>query len=228
MKTINASIKSLYYTSFPDETYGNYSSLRSDANFAIYLQENIDKQNLYRISSISENSANDYSISAMKYDEEKFKIIENDEYIDPNQKNKKQIVFSTDDYVSSALTDSQIIANITNPPKEVSYVESININYDYSFTIENEVLNANYNLKMYQSITINFGDLFIYLTNPLVYGLLCSITRNGKVLKFKILKSKGRFVNIFLGEKQTSSTNYSPSYFIDFYAFDKNLKLINV
>lgn len=228
MKTINASIKGLYYTSFPDETYGNYSSLRSDANFAIYLQENIDKQNLYRISSISENSANDYSISAMKYNEEKFKIIENDEYVDPNQKNKKQIIFSTDDYISSALTDSQIINNITNPPIEVSYVECININYDYSFVIENEVLNANYNLKMYQSVTINFVGLFGYLTNPLVYGLLCSVTRNGKVLKFKILKSKGRFVNIFLGEKQTSSTNYSPSYFIDFYAFDKNLKLINV
>ena len=48
------------------------------------------------------------------------------------------------------------------------------------------------------------------------------------IQSFKILKSKGRFVNIFLGEKQTSSTNYSPSYFIDFYAFDKNLKLINV
>jgi len=228
MKTIYASIKDLYYTSFPDETYGNYSSLRSDANFAIYLQENIDKQNLYRISSISENSTNDYSVSAMKYDEEKFKIIENDEYINPNQKNQKQIVFSTDDYVSSAFTDYQVIANITNPPIEVSYVESININYDYSFIIENEVLNANYNLKMYQSVTINFVDLFAYLTNPLVYGLLCSVTRNGKVLKFKILKSKARFVNIFLGEKQTSSTNYSPSYFIDFYAFDKNLKLINV
>jgi hypothetical protein len=47
-------------------------------------------------------------------------------------------------------------------------------------------------------------------------------------LKFKILRSEARFVNIFLGEKPTSSGNYSPSYFIDFYAFDKNLKLINV
>jgi hypothetical protein len=228
MKTIYASVKDLYYTSFPDEAYGNYSSLRSDANFAIYLEENIDKQNLYRISSITENSANDYAISALKYDEEKFKIVEDDKYVDPNQNNQKQIVFSTDDYVTSALTDDQIIANITNPPLDISYVQSINTNYDYSFIIENEVLNANYNLKMYQSISINFVDLFTYLTNPLVNGLLCNITRNGKILKFKILRSEARFVNIFLGEKPISSGNYSPSYFIDFYAFDKNLKLINV
>ena len=228
MKTIYASIKDLYYTSFPDETYGNYANLRSDANFAIYLEENIDKQNLYRISSITENSANDYAISALKYDEEKFKIVEDDKYVDPSQNNQKQIVFSTDDYITSALTDNQIIANITNPPLDISYVQSINTNYDYSFIIENEVLNANYNLKMYQSISINFVDLFTYLTNPLVNGLLCNITRNGKILKFKILRSEARFVNIFLGEKPISSGNYSPSYFIDFYAFDKNLKLINV
>ena len=228
MKTIYASIKDLYYTSFPDETYGNYANLRSDANFAIYLEENIDKQNLYRISSITENSANDYAISALKYDEEKFKIVEDDKYVDPNQNNQKQIVFSTDDYITSALTDDQIIANITNPPLDISYVQSINTVYDYSFIIENEVLNANYNLKMYQSISINFVNLFTYLTNPLVNGLLCNITRNGKILKFKVLRSEARFVNIFLGEKPISSRNYSPSYFIDFYAFDKNLKLINV
>jgi hypothetical protein len=228
MKTIYASIKDLYYTSFPDETYGNYANLRSDANFAIYLEENIDKQNLYRISSITENSANDYAISALKYDEEKFKIVEDDKYVDPNQNNQKQIVFSTDDYITSALTDDQIIANITNPPLDISYVQSINTVYDYSFIIENEVLNANYNLKMYQSISINFVNLFTYLTNPLVNGLLCNITRNGKILKFKVLRSEARFVNIFLGEKPISSGNYSPSYFIDFYAFDKNLKLINV
>jgi len=228
MKTIYASVKDLYYTSFPDENYGNYANLRSDANFSIYLEDNIDKQNLYRISSISENSANDYAISALKYDEEKFKIVENDEYVDPNQNNKKQIVFSTDDYISSALTDDQIAANITNPPLDISYVQSINTNYDYSFIIENEVLNANYNLKMYQSISINFINLFSYLTNPSIYGLLCSITRNGKVLKFKILRNEARFINVFLGEKPVSALNYSPSYFIDFYAFDKNLKLINV
>jgi len=228
MKTIYASIKDLYYTSFPDETYGDYANLRSDANFAIYLEENIDKQNLYRISSITENSANDYAISALKYDQEKFKIIEDDKYVDPNQNNQKQIVFSTDDYVSSALTDAQITANITNPPLDISYVQSINTNYDYSFIIENEVLNANYNLKMYQSISINFVNLFSYLTNPSVYGLLCNITRNGKILKFKVLRSDARFINVFLGEKPNSSKDYSPSYFIDFYAFDKNLKLINV
>lgn len=228
MKTIYASITNLYFTSFPDESYGNYANLRSDVNFAIYLQENIDKENLYRISSITENSANEYAISALKYDQEKFKIIEDDEYIDPTQNTQKQIVFSTDDYISSALTDAQITTSITNPPLDVSYVESINTNYDYSFIIENEVLNANYNLKMYQSISIDFVNLFTYIINPSVYGLLCNITRNGKILKFKILKTEARFIKVFLGEKPISSGNYSPSYFIDFYAFDRNLKLINV
>ena len=184
MKTIYASVKDLYYTSFPDENYGNYANLRSDANFSIYLEDNIDKQNLYRISSISENSANDYAISALKYDEEKFKIVENDEYVDPNQNNKKQIVFSTDDYISSALTDDQIAANITNPPLDISYVQSINTNYDYSFIIENEVLNANYNLKMYQSISINFINLFSYLTNPSIYDKSSNIKSFANYAKY--------------------------------------------
>jgi hypothetical protein len=223
----DAQINSIYFSRFPEISYGAFSSLRSDANFAVYLNENDSDHDLYRIVNINEASSNEYAVTAMKYSKEKFNIIEKNEYVDNIQNNKKQVVFSTDNEINEAFDDTIISLAIKIAP--ISYVSSINHVYDYSFYVENEVLNKQYYDNAYEELTIDFNFLFSYLQNigsTNVFGLMCIIKRNGKTLNFNILRDGATKVNIFLGETPvgdiTSKTN------LDFYAFDSNYKLINV
>ena len=189
---------------------------------------------MYRITNIGENSANEYSLAAMKYSYEKFDFIEKDEYVDINQDNEKEIVFSTDVYISSAFTDSQIQAFFTQGllfDKSINYLTSINSNYDYSFNIENEILDVSFAENKFKELKIDFVSIFnsnSVSNNVNVYGLYCLVTKDGKTLKFKILRSEAKFINLFLGEIPLNGINFNPQYSIDFYAFDQNMKLINV
>lgn len=222
-----AAINEITFSKYPLPIYDSFSNLRSDVNFAIYLNENEQDEDLYRVIGITENSTNEYSISALKYNEEKFDIIDKNEYIDTNQYNKKQIIFSTEEYISPAFSDAIISNNIKK--YNLSYIQAINSNYDYSFPIEREVFNQNFNFNSYISIDIDFNNLFKILeNNEKIYGLFCSIIKDGKVLKFKKTKNETDKVSIFLGENYTIA-NADPVIFdIDIYAFDSSLKLINV
>lgn len=229
-----AKITNINFSPFPDISYGSFSSLRSDASFTIYLNEESQKDDLYRITNINEISSNEYSISAVKYDNEKFNIIEKDEYVNEKTNDQKEIVFSTDNYILSAFTDteiSQFVTNNTISVRDINYLTSINTDYDYSFIIENETLESSFTLNKYQQMSIDFVNLFASSkinNNTNIYGLYCVVVKNGKTIRFKIEKSSAKIVTIFLGEKNASMNNFSPSYSIDFYAFDKNLKLTNV
>ena len=44
----------------------------------------------------------------MKYDEEKFNIIENDSYVKKTQKNTKEIVFSSNNTINDLFTDQEL------------------------------------------------------------------------------------------------------------------------
>ena len=55
---------------------------------------------------------------------------------------------------------------------------------------------------------------------------MCVINRNGKAMKFNILKENAFIVKIFLGEASIGS--FVAKTDIDFYAFDSNNKIINV
>jgi len=115
--------------------------------------------------------------------------------------------------------------------QNINYLTSINSVYDYSFSIENETLDAGFTENKFKQLKIDFVKIFnsgSVSTNPNVYGLYCIIIKDGKTLKFKILRSEAKFINLFLGEIVLSSVNFNPQYSIDFYAFDRNLKLINV
>jgi len=222
-----ATINDISFSRYPLPSYGSFSSLRSDANFSIYLNEDEEKEDLYRITGINESSTNDFGISAIKYNEEKFDVIDKNQFVDENQYNKKQIIFSTDDYILPAVLDS-IIANYINK-LNLSYAQAVNSNFDYSFVIETEVLNDSYNTKNYLSIEIDFDGLFNLLDNiSQVYGLYCSITKDGKVLKFKRLKNQSGKISVFLGQNLAIANNDVIVFDIDLYAFDSNLKLINV
>jgi hypothetical protein len=222
-----ASINEISYSRYPLPSYSSFSNLRSDANFSIYLSEEEEKEDLYRIVGITENSTNEYGISAIKYNEEKFDVVDKNAFIDENQYNKKQIIFSTTDYVSPAFSDSVISANIKQ--YTLSYIQSINLDFDYSFVIETEVLNDNFNMKNYISIEIDFDSLFQVLSsNQQVYGLFCSIIKDGKVLKFKKTKNQSGKISIFLGQSSIGLNSNSVIFDIDLYAFDSDLKLINV
>jgi len=232
--TSYAKITNINFSPFPDISYGSFSNLRSDASFTIYLNEESQKDDLYRITNINEISSNEYSISAVKYDNEKFNIIEKDEYVNEKTNDQKEIVFSTDNYILSAFTDteiSQFVTNNTISVRDINYLTSINTDYDYSFIIENETLESSFTLNKYQQMSIDFVNLFVSSkinNNPNIYGLYCVVVKNGKTIRFKIEKSSAKIVTIFLGEKNASMNNFSPSYSIDFYAFDKNLKITNV
>jgi hypothetical protein len=232
--TIYAKITNIDFSPFSDVSYGSFSNLRSDASFTIYLNEESQKDDLFRITNVNEISSNEYSITAIKYDDQKFNIIEKDEYINEKTNDQKEIVFSTDNYILSAFTDaeiSQFATNNTISVKDINYLTAINSEYDYSFIIENETLESSFTMNKYQKMNIDFTNLFAsnkINNNINIYGLYCVIIKNGKTIRFKIEKSSARIINIFLGEKNTSLNNFSPSYSIDFYAFDKNLKLTNV
>jgi hypothetical protein len=229
-----ARINDVNFSLFPDLDYGSFSNLRSDASFSIYLNDYVEDGDLYRITNIGENSANEYSIAAMKYSYEKFDFIEKDEYVDISQDNKKEIIFSTDTYISSAFTDSQVQIFFTQGllfDQNINYLTSINSNYDYSFSIENETLDSGFAENKFKQLTIDFENIFnsgSVSTNPKVHGLYCIITKDGKTLKFKILRSEAKFIKLFLGETPLNRINFNPQYSIDFYAFDQNMKLINV
>lgn len=229
-----AKITDINFSPFSDLFYGSFSNLRSDASFTIYLNEDSQKDDLFRITNINETSSNEYSITAIKYDDQKFNIIEKDEYINEKTNDQKEIVFSTDNYILSAFTDSEIAqfaSNNTISVKDINYLTAINSEYDYSFIIENETLESSFTMNKYQKMSIDFTNLFDFYkinNNVNIYGLYCVVIKNGKTIKFKVEKPLARIINIFLGEKNTSLNNFSPNYSIDFYVFDKNLKLTNV
>ena len=161
----------------------------------------------------------------MRYEEEKFNIIENNSYVDKNQ--QKQITFSTDNVINEIFNDSEVSS--ATKLSTVNYVTAASFNYDYSFYIEEEVLNDNYFNSQYESIRIDFISLFSILNNRganNVFGIMCVINRNGKTLTFNILKSNQSLINVFLGETQAGNIIYKTS--LDFYAFDLNYKIFNV
>ena len=228
MKVINAKINNLNFSKFPAQTYGKYSQLRSGAAFSIYNDENQANNDLFKIISINEVSSNEYAISAMRYKEEKFNIIEKNEYIDKNQNKEKQIVFSSEKNISDLFTDSQVSASILINP--ISYVEAVSKDFDFNFIVESEILNGDYLNNKYEYITINFEFLFDILIQSKgainVSGLMCIINRNGKSLTFNILKNQQQTLTVFLGETQQGNASYKTT--VDFYAFDSNYKIINV
>lgn len=225
-----AEVNNLNFTTYPDIDYGRFSNLRADANFSIYYDDSSESEDLYRIITINETSANEYNITAMRYSNEKFDYVDEDKYIEKNQKTKKQIVFTTDDYIKSALSDSLISANDNIILRNLSYAETISTDFDYSFYIENEIFTSDFSQKKYEAAQINFITYFSYLTlNPFVYGLYCTIIKDGKILKFKVNKNEAAKITVFLGEKRESlASQTAPSFDIDVYAFDSNMKLINV
>ena len=222
-----AKIYDIVFSRYPLPSYGSFSNLRADANFSIYLQNDAEQEDLYRLIGINESSTNDYGITALKYSPEKFEVIDKNEYVDENQYNKKQIVFATDDYVRPAFSDAIINNNIKQTL--LSFVQANNTNFDYSFNIETEVLTDSFNLSNYLSIEINFITLFSLLENsPYVHGLYCTIIKDGKVLKFKQFKNETSKISIFLGENISLKNSSGISFDIDLYAFDTNMRLINV
>jgi hypothetical protein len=222
-----AKINEITFSRYPLPMYNSFSNLRSDANFSIYLENDAEQEDLYRVVGMNEASANEYGISAMKYNAEKFDVVDKNEYIDENQYNKKQVIFATDDYIRPAFSDTVINENIKQT--SLSYIQAININFDYSFSIENEVLTDAFNFKNYLSIEINFIELFSKLkNNKYINGLYCTIIKDGKVLKFKQYKNQAGKISIFLGQNISLQNNNTVVFDIDLYAFDSNMRLINV
>ena len=221
----NSEIKNLNFSEYPNKIYGKYSDLRSGANFAIYINDDDTKNDLFKIISINEVSSNEYAVSAMRYEEEKFNIIENNSYVDKNR--QKQITFSTDNVINEIFNDAEV--SLATKLSTVNYVTAASFDYDYSFYIEEETLNDNYFNSQYESIQINFPFLFSILNNRganNVFGIMCVINRNGKTLTFNMLKSNQTLINVFLGETQAGNLIYKTS--LDFYAFDLNYKIFNV
>ena len=228
MNVPNRTIKNILFSKYPDIIYGKYSNLRSGANFSIYINENDLFFDLYKIISINEISTNEYTISAMKYLEEKFNVIDKNEYVDQAQNKQNEIVFSTYDVVNELFTDVQLSAY--TKIVSVNYTSISSLSYDYSFLIEQEILNDDFFNAQYESLTVDFISMFNNLISERgvnnVFGMMCIINRNGKSLNFNLLKEDARLVKVFLGESFTGNISAKTS--IDLYAFDLNYKIINV
>ena len=224
--TPSARIYDVNFTTYPEINYGNFANLRSDANFSINLRDDINDEDLYRIITITESSINDYNLTLMRFSNQKFDFVDEDSFIDKNQNNKKQIVFSTDDYIRPALTDLQIQGGLGF--LNMSYTEAVSTDFDHVFYIETEVFNTDFGALIYESIVLNFIKYFNDLSdNSNVFGLYCNIIKDGKILKFKVYKNEAAKITVFLGQKREGSQT-SISFDIDLYAFDSNMRLINV
>jgi hypothetical protein len=163
----------------------------------------------------------------MRYEEEKFNIIEKNTYVDKSQNETKQIVFSTENVINEIFSDAEVSLSIKN--SSLNYVTATSSSFDYSFDIEEEVLNEDYFNAKYESLRIDFKFLFSILNNRgagSVFGIMCVINRNGKTLTFNVLKSNQSIIDVFLGESRTGNAVYKTT--LDFYAFDINYKIINV
>jgi len=221
-----ARIYDVDFTTYPEINYGNFANLRSDANFSISLREDINDEDLYRIITITETSINEYNLSLMRFSNQKFDFVDEDSFIDKKQNNKKQIVFSTDDYIRPALTDLQVQTGLIF--SNMSYVQAVSTDFDYTFYIEKEVFNTDFGALIYEAVALNFIQYFDSLSNNSnVFGLYCNIIKDGKILKFKVYKDEASEITVFLGEKR-EGVQTSISFDIDLYAFDKNMRLINV
>ena len=162
----------------------------------------------------------------MRFSDQKFDFVDEDSFIDKKQNDKKQIVFSTDDYIRPALTDLQMQGGLGF--LNMSYVEAVSTDFDHTFYIETEVFNTDFGALIYESVVLNFIQYFDYLsTNSNVFGLYCNIIKDGKILKFKVYKDEAAKITVFLGQKREGN-QASISFDIDLYAFDKNMRLINV
>ena len=164
----------------------------------------------------------------MKYQQEKFNIIDKNEYVDESQNKPKEIVFSTDSVVNELFTDDQISQYIQI--KSINYASISTSIYDYSFLIEEEILNDDFFNAKYEYLTVDFISMFnnLIATRRIdnVFGIMCIINKNGKSLNFNILEEDARLVKIFLGESLAGNISAKTS--IDLYAFDLNYKIINV
>jgi len=225
-----ASVDNMNQNIYINDTYSNFSFIRSGTVFAIYLDdENSQTGDLYRIISIHENNVNEYSISAMKYSAEKFDIIEKDQYVDPDQYRAKQISFGSNNPIAAVNFSSADVSSFTSFNAR-NYIDIFSTSYDYSFFIEREYLEQDFAAQKYQDLIIDFNAIFnmsILLNNTSVSGVLCSVTRNGKILKFKVLKSNPKIIKICLGERPVGDANIA-AYVIDFYTFNVNNQLFNV
>ena len=130
--------------------------------------------------------------------------------------------------MSELFTDAQI-GGYTKI-ESVNYVSASNSSYDYSFLIEQEILNDNFFSAQYEALTVDFISMFTDLISERginnVFGIMCIVNRNGKSLNFNLLKEDARKVKVFLGE--SFAGNISAKTSIDLYAFDLNYKIINV
>jgi len=224
--TTSARIYDVNFTTYPEINYGSFVNLRSDANFSINLLEDINDEDLYRIITISESSINEYNLTLMRFSNQKFDFVDEDSFIDKKQNDKKQIVFSTDDYIRPSLTDLEIQDGLEF--LNMSYVEAVSTDFDHTFYIETEVFNTDFGALIYESVALNFIQYFNDLSdNSNVFGLYCNIIKDGKILKFKVYKNEATKITVFLGQKREGSQN-SISFDIDLYAFDSNMRLINV
>lgn len=230
-----AAVKNIKFGQIEESAPGLISDLRHQLNFAIYLEEEIQESDLYRIISISEASENEMSISALKYSKEKFDFIELDKYVDNMQTIKKQIPFSTDAYIYTAFTDAEITTINASTSflasSDINIQEALDNDYDYQFNIEREYLDSSYTQSVYKQLTINFSSLFDdnkIKNNDELKGLLCKIRKNGKSLTFKVDKTNRIPVKIFLGQTAKKQVSFVSDYEIDFYAYDINGRLFNV
>ena len=130
--------------------------------------------------------------------------------------------------MNELFTDVQL-GSYTNI-ESVNYTSISSLSYDYSFLIEQEILNDDFFNAQYESLTVDFISMFNNLISERgvnnVFGIMCIINRNGKSLNFNLLKEDARLVKVFLGESFTGNISAKTS--IDLYAFDLNYKIINV
>ena len=204
---------------------------------------NADKENLYKIVSISEAEQNEYTLFCIKHDDAKYDFLDKNQFSVTTNALNNTISFS----------DAQTIKEIALPNFGSDYFETKNYNLsqisalsiDYSFN-ENKSSLAYNALQNYVVLKLNFPKMISDLTTfgGSAYsanvsdvlknggGILCKINFRNQSIKFTVAFDNNKEIRIFLGRYDGVNIGgqslVSPISGIRLYLYNNNKQIIEV
>lgn len=224
----------------PSYNYSLFNSILKTTPFVIEDRITNQKENLYKIVTITEAENNEYTLFCIKHDPAKYEGLTNFTFEKKVDFSNNTIVYAVSD------TIKQInVAGITfyqTSTYDLSALASVNIDYTFnepkSSLIKSSALNAEYwvlNLKindLFNEIQTRSASTAYYKNIQNVLdddgGILFKIILRNQNIKFYMKSNDLADKNIFLGKFGGSPIFLSGSCEVQLYLFDKNNKIINV
>jgi hypothetical protein len=227
--------------------YSNFNKVLASSPFVVIQPKSNQQENLYKIVTISETDANEYSIFCIKHNPNKYSSLDKNVIEDSFTQINNSISFS--DATSLRELDltqgnsSDFYYQIT--PARLSEVG--NSNYDYAFNESSSSLSINSSEESnYYILYLSFSEIKKYINNKASAqnendyfvkvkkvidgggGFLCKLTLRNQSIKFNVSGSNVLDRRIFLGKFALGSDVIYPATGIKIYLYNANNQIIEV